>query len=319
MVRGSSPGRDRGWDGGRQGRLAQVLLPSGTTPRAVACGLVRFVARSPLPRSPNRLLALGPCTADDQAMQVIAAAVPSSRADRRALARSAVVAILLLVTGVAVGWLCLGTQLVSRFMPSGRPDPVEMAAGVIVWGFAIVVPAAFLVLGVARLVAVLDGLATLQPRSVTPHLASALGPDHLAATDVVVPGGRRIHELVLGPFGIVVLGDVPPPSMSRHVGSRWEIKDGRGRWIPVEGPCERAARDAERVRGWLAAEDRDFTVRVYAAVVSEDRRLARTPSCAVVAPRDLAEWLVALPFQRGLTADRREHLVEMIRSVALPR
>ncbi len=174
-------------------------------------------------------------------------------------------------------------------------------------------------MGIARLVAVLDGVASLQPRSVTPHLASALGQDHLVATDIVLPDGRRVHELVLGQFGIVVFGDVPPPSISRHVGNRWEIKDSRGRWLPIEGPCERAARDADRVRGWLAADDRDFTVRVYAAVVTGDRRVARTPTCAVVPPHDLAEWLVALPFQRGLTADRREHLVELLRSVALRR
>jgi hypothetical protein len=37
-----------------------------------------------------------------------------------------------------------------------------------------------------------------------------------------------------------------------------------------------------------------------------------------VAPRDIAGWLEALPVQRGLTTQRREHVVELIRSVALP-
>ena len=35
---------------------------------------------------------------------------------------------------------------------------------------------------------------------------------------------------------------------------------------------DRAARDAERVRGWLGTYDRDFLVRVYAAIVTDDRR-----------------------------------------------
>ena len=35
-----------------------------------------------------------------------------------------------------------------------------------------------------------------------------------------------------------------------------------------------------------------------------------------VAPADLAGWLEALPVQRGLTAERRERIVELIRSLA---
>ena len=84
----------------------------------------------------------------------------------------------------------------------------------------------------------------------------------------------------------------------------------------MEDPLERASRDAERVRGWLATDDRDFLVRVYAAIVVEDPTIERSPTCAVVAPGDSPAWLGALPAQRGLTAARREHLVEMVRSAA---
>jgi hypothetical protein len=94
------------------------------------------------------------------------------------------------------------------------------------------------------------------------------------------------------------------------------MRDDRGRWIPIEDPVQRAARDAERVRGWLGTEDRDFLVRVYAAVVTGDPTITRSPNCAVVAPADLAAWLEALPAQRGLTAQRREHLAELVRQVA---
>src|SRR4029079_13785356 len=114
-----------------------------------------------------------------------------------------------------------------------------------------------------------EAVLAARPTAVTPRLAKALGSDPLAATDLMLPGGRRIHELVLGPFGIVVLGDVPPPGVSRHVGSRWEIRGARGRWIPIEAPLDRASRDAERVRGWLSTHDRDFLVRVYAAIVTD--------------------------------------------------
>ena len=114
-------------------------------------------------------------------------------------------------------------------------------------------------------------------------------------TGLVIPGGRRLHELILGPFGILVFAVVPPPSITRHVGGRWEIRDDRGRWIPIEAPLDRATRDAERVRGWLASDDRDFIVRVYAAIVTDDKTVDRSPACAVVPPSELAAWILALP------------------------
>jgi hypothetical protein len=249
------------------------------------------------------------------AMQVIASNT-ASRSDRLAVARLALSAVLLLLAGVLVGWLCIGTPLLGALRPSGRPSSVEVAVSVFTWAFAIVVPAGFLLIGVARIGATLDAVASLRPRTMSPRLARSLGPDHIAATDLVIPGGRRIHELVLGPFGIVVLGDVPPASMSRHVGNRWEVRGRRGRWVPIEPPLDRAARDAERVRGWLTVDDRDFLVRVYAAVVTDDPGVMRTPSCAVVASRDLGAWLAALPAQRGLTPSRMDRLMDLIRSVA---
>ena len=249
-------------------------------------------------------------------MQVIAVSSSASFADRVAVARSIVIAVLLLLAGAAIGWLCLGTPIVSSFIPYGRPGPVEIAGGILVWGFAIVVPAAFLILGVARVVSVVDAMSGSRPKRVTPHLSRALGPDHLAAMDLVLPGGRRVHEMVLGPFGIAVLGDVPPRSFTRHVGARWEIRDDRGRWIPIENPVQRASRDADRVRSWLAGNERDFLVRVYAAIVTDDPTMERSPDCAVVPTSEFGSWMEALPTQRGLTAQRRERLVELIRALA---
>lgn len=249
-------------------------------------------------------------------MQVIATPSPFTRSDRLAIARSAMTAALLVLAGVALFWLCLGTSFVTAFIPSGRPSTAQSVVSVIAWAFVIVVPAGLTILGVARFLGLLDTVSALKPRRVTRQLASSLGPDHLAATDLLLPGGRRLHELVLGPFGIVVLAEVPPPSLSRHVGTRWEIKDERGRWISIEAPLDRAARDAERVRGWLGSHDRDFLVRVYAAVVSDDPRVERTATCAVISPSELALWLEALPVQRGLTPERRASLMELIRSVA---
>jgi hypothetical protein len=248
-------------------------------------------------------------------MQVIATR-PVRVADRLAVVRMGVSAVLLLLTGVLVGWLCLATPLVSGAQPQGRPTGMEVATGVFAWAFAIVVPAGLLLIGLARAVGTVEAWGALRPRTMTPRLAGALGPDHMAITDLVLPGGRRIHELVLGPFGLAILSEVPPPSMSRHQDGRWELRADRGRWIPIESPTDRAARDAERVRGWLTSDDRDFLVRVYAAVVTDDPRVQRTPQCAVVTSRDLASWLAGLSPQRGLTSARRERLAQMLQSVA---
>jgi hypothetical protein len=284
----------------------------------VGFGAVRSGAEprsSPL-RSRIRLLAFHARVPDSGAMHVISAAPSSSWGDRIAVARSLLVAVLLLAAGAALGWLCLATPLVSAYTPSGWITATDLVVGVLVWGFAIVVPVSFLLLGVTRLATLLDDLLTGRRRPVTKHLAAAMGPDHLAATDLVLPGGRRVSELVMGPFGIVVFGEVPPASISRFVGSRWELRDGRGRWVAIEGPVERASRDAERVRGWLSTDDRDFVVRVYAVVVTNDPRVTRTPQCAVVSPTDLTSWLAGLPFQRGLTPERRERLAALIAQVA---
>jgi hypothetical protein len=252
-------------------------------------------------------------------MQVLATASPATRAQRIAVYRSAIVAVFLVLTGAILAYVLLATPILGAFTPTGRPSGEEMAVGMVAWGFAVLVPAGFLILGVAKLVQTVDGYASLRPRTVAPQLAQALGPDHVAASDLILPGGRRVPEMILGPFGIAILGDLPPASVSRHRGSSWEIRGPRGSWVPIENPLERASRDAERVRGWVATDDRDFLVKTYAAVVTDDPRIERTPSCAVVRTAELGAWLEALPPQRGLTPQRRERLLELVGSAVAGR
>lgn len=252
-------------------------------------------------------------------MQVLDA-VPTNRlSDRIRIARSALTGTLLVAAGAAMGWLAIATPVVASFVPQGYPSAAQTAVGALAWGFAIVFPASFLLLGLARFAAILDALDAMRPSRLTQLVAATASPDTVAAMNVVLPGGRRVNELLVGPFGIVVLGDLPPASISRQVGIRWELKDERGRWIPIEHPVDRVGRDAERVKGWLSSMDRDFTVRVYAVVVASDTRAERTPTCAVVSPAELAGWMSALPVQRGLTPERREHIVGLIRELVTTR
>ena len=249
-------------------------------------------------------------------MQVIAAAPPVTMVQRLAVARSAVVAALLLVAAASLAWLFLATPIVTSLIPEGRPSDAQVVFSVLVWTAILIAPAGLLLVGLTRLVAAVEAAAALRPRTLSPALRDALTDDVLAATDLHLPGGRRVHELLLGGFGIVVVGVVPPPSITRAVGSRSEVRDQRGRWVPIESPTDRAARDAERVRGWLAADDRDFVVKVYAVVVSGDPRVERTPSCAVFRTEDFAAWVSGLAPQRGLTASRRERVEQMVREIA---
>src|SRR6187402_1067323 len=96
-------------------------------------------------------------------MQVIAVPTSARLSDRIAFARSLTVGVLLIVAGVALGWLAFGTSMVQRFIPLGRPDAIEVAGGIAVWGFAIVLPAVFLILGITRLASIVEVVAASRP------------------------------------------------------------------------------------------------------------------------------------------------------------
>jgi uncharacterized protein YndB with AHSA1/START domain len=87
-----------------------------------------------------------------------------------------------------------------------------------------------------------------------------------------------------------------------------------GQWQPIDSPLDRAVRDAERVRRWFGADDRDYVVKVHAAVVDPSQSVERTATCAVITPAQIPAWLASLPVQRGMNADRREGLAAKIRA-----
>jgi hypothetical protein len=72
----------------------------------------------------------------------------------------------------------------------------------------------------------------------------------------------------------------------------------------------------ERIKGWIGSEERDFVVKVFAAVVTDDQSLSRTPACAVIGTSQVAAWLNSLPPQRSLNESRRADLIELVRSIA---
>ena len=249
-------------------------------------------------------------------MQVIAADTPRSRRDRLAILRSAATGVLLILAGVLIGWLCLGTPLANSFIPDGRPTTFQTALGVMCLGVRD--PGPGRVPGV-RLHA--HGphdrsrdIAPAHDRDADPRPGARSRPPGRDRPPAArrPPDPRARARAVRDPR----LGDVPPAGVSRHVGSRWEIRGARGRWVPIEAPLDRASRDAERVRGWLSTHDRDFLVRVYAAVVTDDpTRRPHADLCRRQArrPRRLARGAAgpARPQRRAARVAR-----ELIKSVA---
>jgi hypothetical protein len=233
------------------------------------------------------------------------------------IALALTVGTVLLVGGLCVAYLALTSGVVGRFLGTTRPTAGELAGGAFVWAITLVAPAVFVGVGAMRIFTAMGDLG--RRRSSRSRLASvdadAAGAIVVAPT-VHLPDGRRIGELVIGRFGAAVVAEMPPRGAMRVRRGNWEVRVTDGRWLPIENALDRVARDAERVRRWLSDADADHLVKVYAAIVSSDSSVVRTPTCAVVAPDEIADWLAALPPQRGMTESRIEHLIEVVKAAA---
>ena len=169
----------------------------------------------------------------------------------------------------------------------------------------------FLGVGAARLAGL---LADVRPDAAANPVVvpSRDANEPVMALNVDIGDGRPVPKLVVGQFGAAVIWDLPDASLAVHKGPYWEGLSDQG-WIRIESPLDRAARDAERVRRWFARDDRDYVVRVYAAVVTADSALPRTPTCAVISESQLESWLRSLPVQRSLNEARRAQLLAKLR------
>ena len=245
-------------------------------------------------------------------MQLIAAS-RRVRPPVGAVVVSSLAGIALLAGGLFLGYLAFATPMVTVLTPNViRPTLPQMALGGLIWSIALVAPPSFAFVGAWRLSRTMRALTARPGKRLLTDAASQLGDEYVAINDVILPEGRVIHDLVLGPFGIAVFGDVPPPRYVRRTGSAWEIRGHNGRWMQMENPLEHTSRDAERVRRWFAGTERDFVLKVFAALVTNDPTISRTPNCAVVTQEQISAWLTSLPPARALTADRREEVVERI-------
>ncbi|HSK51885.1 MAG TPA: hypothetical protein VLA44_03965 [Clostridia bacterium] len=216
----------------------------------------------------------------------------------------------LIVAGLTLAYATFATPLVERLAGSGPLGGGANAVGSMAWPLAVVATAVFLGVGAARLAEVLATVRPARPREL--GLAAGLPEDVLLARNVDPGDGRPLPVLLVGRFGAAVVRELPAASATRREGRYWEARVGDG-WVRIENPLDRTARDAERVRRWLAHDDQDFVVRVYAAVIAPDAGLPRTPTCAVISRDQLPAWLRSLPQQRSLTDGRRARLAGIVR------
>jgi hypothetical protein len=235
---------------------------------------------------------------------------------RRAIATGGIIGLLLIGLGVALGYLALATPFSQQFIPEPRSGGVGAIVSALGWTLLIVAPATAAIAGIAWLadVAALASALRVKPHPVE-RLSRVLGEEYTAATNVRLPDGRIVSEIIVGPHGMAVFEPMPPAALTRSQSGRWELRVGKDRWVPLENPLERTVRSADRVRHWLTNEDRGFVVRVNAAVVAPDSAaIARSSSCAVVTRDQIPAYLNSLPVQRGFTAERRAEIVEIIRA-----
>ena len=250
-----------------------------------------------------------------RAVQLVAAS-RSLRPPISAVVVGVLAGVALLAGGLFLAWLAFATPMVTALAPATlRPTLAQMAMGGLVWGVALVAPPAFAFVGAWRLSRVFRALTARPQPGLLSAAAKQLGDDYTAVSEVVLPDGRVIHDLVVGPFGVAVIADMPPSRYVRRTGGSWELKGPGGRWVHMENPLERVARDAERVKRWFGGTERDYVLKVYSALVTSDPSLGRTPNCAVITHEQIAAWLTSLPPSRILNAERRDEIVERIREL----
>lgn len=229
----------------------------------------------------------------------------------------AVVGAVWLGFAAAAAWLVFATPLLAGFLDLGGGGPTASVLGAAALAAALTAPAGFAIVGIARLSGALGH--ARGARWATPPVArrADLLPESCTVIPRIhLPDGRSIPDVVVGPHGVAFFERLPPAAATRRSGARWEARFADGTWRPIENPLERAGRDADRLRRHLEAQERDFAVRVQAAVLGDPQGVGRTDGCSVVAPDDVPAWLAALPAQRGLTSDRLAHLRQVLADLA---
>ena len=251
----------------------------------------------------------------DARMQVIRAAGPQRRRAAASVVAGLVAGLILLAIGAVIVWSIFTSNLLDGLDRVGSSALEQQLLGTLAWGLAFLVPGSFAVLGLLSIVRAADGRPRSRRLRPAASLQAALSDDYIVAEDVRLPDGRLVPEIVIGPHGLTVIEELPPAAVSRPGSHGWEVRGTGGRWLNIENPLDRAARDGERVRRWLGSHMEDFVPRISVAVVADDRRVARTAEVAVLRPEELPGFLAAQPALRQMSPDRRGRIEALLREL----
>ena len=277
----------------------------------VRCGLVGRLVRPSCPIDPEWSLASTGGALSMAAMQTLSASAPTHRLG--SIVGRTLFGATLVATGLGFALIVIETPLVPRLVPAAGSGSTGLAVAVFVWVLALVAGAGLSLAGANRLAATVATVRTgSSARASISRMLSGLGSEVVVLAGVVPGDGRPVPELVVGPFGVVVVHELGPLEIVRPTGYSWERRTPRG-WVPIESPVDRVTRDADRVRHWLTSGDLEFVVRVYAVLVTADRSIPRSPQCAVIGAEQIPAWFESLPGQRSLTSGRRDRLLDRIR------
>jgi hypothetical protein len=222
---------------------------------------------------------------------------------------------LCLGAGLAIAYVALTTPLVADLSILGQGRLGRPLGGTLVWALAFLVPGTLVVFGIAQLWLATErwlALRDARPRPVA-ALASTLSDEYSVIQNLRLPDRRLLPEVVVGPHGILLVEELPPVKATRRHGPYWEVRLRTGRWVPIENPVERAARDAERLRSWLGSAEESFAPRTYVAVIADGHQIERDGVVGVLDRQQLPGYLASMPPARQMTPDRRQRLIELLR------
>ena len=264
--------------------------------------------------SPAWAMAPGDARGHDARMQVIRAAGPQRRGAASSVVARLLAGLILLAIAAVIVWYIVTTKALDGLDRVGNSVLEQQLLGTLAWGLAFLVPGAFAVLGLLSIVRAVEGRPRRRRHGPVASL-EALSDEYTVAEDVRLPDGRLVPEIVVGPHGLTVVEELPPAAVSRPGTHGWELRGAGGRWLNIEDPLDRAARDGERVRRWLGTHMEDFVPRISVAVVADDRRVARTSEVAVLRPEELPGFLAAQPALRQMSPDRRRRIEALLREL----
>ena len=248
-------------------------------------------------------------------MQVISAAEPRRRASAFAAAARFLVGLVVLAVAAGCAWVIAGSGMLDEFLRLGSSRQEQQLLGTLGWALAFLVPGTIAVLGLATMWRAVDRLPRRRRTRPAAALAGQLSDDYAVVEGVRLPDGRDVPEIVVGPHGLTLVEELPPARVSRPGSHHWEVRVAGGRWLTIENPLDRAARDGERLRRWLGAHFEDFLPRITVAVVADDERVSRTAEVAVLSAAQLPRFLAAQPSVRQMTADRRARIETLLREL----